>query len=232
MKSKTQLSEVEIDRLFDFVKSKYVRFIDLQYELVDHLASSIEDIQSTDPNVSFDKALQETYSRFPITGFSQYISEKQSALNKYWARKFFRYYFEFFKLPKIILLIALSCIIWTMFQYVPHSYLAITIVSSLVIVMFYNFYKLIRTRKLSTKYSFISAYHAQQIIPSFVFIQFVTSSRIENISGVTFSPIIVIIISILTALTALITYANIAVFPELFREEVKNKYAHLNIKLA
>ncbi|MFZ1455121.1 MAG: hypothetical protein WAT46_03705 [Saprospiraceae bacterium] len=45
-----QLTMEQIETLFSFVKSKYVRYIDVQYELVDHLASAIEDEMQRIPN--------------------------------------------------------------------------------------------------------------------------------------------------------------------------------------
>jgi len=79
-----QLTPIEIEKLFAFVRSKYVRWVDLQYEIVDHLATAIEDTITEDPTISFDRALQQVYSSFPITGFTNLVAAKQKALHRYW----------------------------------------------------------------------------------------------------------------------------------------------------
>ena len=57
-----QLSKEQIDDIFNFVKSKYVRYIDLQYELVDHLASAVEEEMEQDQELNFSSALSKVYS--------------------------------------------------------------------------------------------------------------------------------------------------------------------------
>ena len=49
-------------------EAKYVRYRDVRHEIVDHWDSDIENIWLEDPKVSFQKALKQTYSKFPITG--------------------------------------------------------------------------------------------------------------------------------------------------------------------
>jgi hypothetical protein len=78
------LSKEEVNKLFKFVESKYVQYLDVQYEIVDHLASAIEEKQSKNSELSFEKALNKLYSEFPITGFAAFVSTKQSAMSVFW----------------------------------------------------------------------------------------------------------------------------------------------------
>ena len=82
-----ELNKKQVTTLFDFVRSKYVRYIDVQHELVDHLASDIEVEMKSDSNLSFEDALRKVYGKFPITGFSNYISHSEKAITKFWSRK-------------------------------------------------------------------------------------------------------------------------------------------------
>ena len=60
------LSKSQIDHLFEFTRKKYVRYDDVRFEIVDHLASDIENQMSEDSELSFESALKRTYSKFPL----------------------------------------------------------------------------------------------------------------------------------------------------------------------
>lgn len=76
------LTEKQIEFLFLFVEKKSVRWYDLQIEVVDHLASGIENEMQANPTLSFDKALEKVYKGFGIFGFSKIVSEKQKYLKR------------------------------------------------------------------------------------------------------------------------------------------------------
>jgi hypothetical protein len=109
-----QLDTTQIDALFDFVRSKYVRYIDVQHELVDHLATAIEE-EVADTDVSFETALNTVYGRFPITGFATFVSEKEKAMRRYWRLRQFAYLRTYFTLPKLIMALAIFMVSWTIF---------------------------------------------------------------------------------------------------------------------
>jgi len=232
METRIQLTEEQVGKLFDFVKSKFVRSEDLKYELVDHLASSIEDLQIQYSEMTFDEGLQETYSRFPITGFTNFVAEKHKALHKYWLKKFINYYIQFFKVPKIILLAGLSYFIWTIFQYVPHSYLIILI---LITAIFYTIRDLKLAKKNNeniAKYSFLSIYYGITLSYNSILFSVLYGIPFSNFWNLVINPTATIVLSLFLALNILFNYAATYVFPIMLKEEIKNKYAHLNIKIA
>ena len=75
----------------------------MQHEIVDHLASAIEDVQKADPALSFNKVLNQVYSKFPITGFAVMVLAKESELKRFWVKKFLSFMLSYMKLPKIII---------------------------------------------------------------------------------------------------------------------------------
>ena len=235
MKNETQLSQDEIQKLFAFVKSKYVRFIDLQYELVDHLASSIEDIQEADPKVSFDDALKKTYSRFPVTGFTHFVENKQKSLSRYWNKVLFRHVKEYFKLPKLILLCILSFVIYTAFQVLPHSYVMIAVYVLISVSFILNFKRLIINRTDIEKYLFLQSYNSMTL-GNMYFILFLPlqlfSDRVNNFIDITLSTPTTIIISFVLTLALIVSHVTLNIIPDLLHDEVETKYAHLNIQLA
>ena len=232
METRTQLSENQVSKLFDFVTSKYVRYEDLKYELVDHLASSIEDIQDENSDTSFDKALKETYSKFPITGFSNFVAEKQKALSRYWMEKFFSYYIEFFKLPKIILLIALAYLIYNMFQLIPHCYMIVCLTVFAFSLMIKGFIYVKKVSKRSEKYMFMATYYGHIITANTFFFYFIIPTNFELSWDMIIPFWTIIILSVILSLATLLDYAVTKVFPKMLEEEINTKYSHLNIKLA
>ena len=232
METRIQLTEEQVGKLFDFVKSKFVRFEDLKYELVDHLASSIEDLQNQYPEMTFDKGLKETYSRFPITGFTNFVAEKQKALSRYWMRKFFSYYIEFFKLPKIILLVAIAFSVWTMFQLIPHGFMYILMVAYAGALFIKDISLAKRLGKRVHKYMFMSTYFGQLFSINTILFYLIIQLPIADFWNIVYPLWMTITLSIIIALETTINYAITIVFPKMLEEEINTKYAHLNIKIA
>lgn len=98
-----KLSEEQIERLFKFVESKYVDYYDVQVELVDHLASAIEEKISEEPKKEFEVALREVYRSFGVMGFSALVMAKQDAMSKERMRLWWKEFKSWFALPKIVL---------------------------------------------------------------------------------------------------------------------------------
>ena len=76
------LSKEQIQQLFIFTKKKFVRWYDLQVELVDHLANKIEAEMEAVPTLSFERALGNVYAGFGIFGFAEIVREREKALRK------------------------------------------------------------------------------------------------------------------------------------------------------
>lgn len=115
-----KVSVEEVERLFKFVKSKYVHHFDLQCELVDHLACAIEEEWELNPDTNFENALSLVYSRFPITGFTHFVAEQASYLNRYWWRMIGRAYKNFFTSVWVLLLFVIFFCIHNL-SYLPYG---------------------------------------------------------------------------------------------------------------
>lgn len=95
-----ELSQYQVDQLFDFVRSKNVRYIDVQYEIVDHLASSIEIAMQNNPSLTFEQALRQAYSKFPVTGFSHWVAHQEKLLWRYWNKTLISAFLQYLFTPK------------------------------------------------------------------------------------------------------------------------------------
>lgn len=108
----------EIEQLHRFVRRHYVEFYDVELELVDHLANDIEAQWQEDTQLSFDLALDQAFKKFGIFGFTDVIEQKTNELNKVYYKESFRLLRTFFTIPKIVISIALSLIIYVILRFV------------------------------------------------------------------------------------------------------------------
>ena len=97
-----KLTPEQIDRLYQFTRQHYVEWYDLQTELVDHLANSIEAQWQENPKVSFEDALQVEFKKFGVFGFMTVVEERQAALGKRYNKLVWQHFKSFFTIPKII----------------------------------------------------------------------------------------------------------------------------------
>jgi hypothetical protein len=101
------LTNEQIEMLFAFTRKKFVRGYDLQVELVDHLASNIEEEMSKDAKLSFDAALQKVYAGFGLFGFAHVVQERAAALEKQHHKLWRKIIWQYFTLPKVTLAITI-----------------------------------------------------------------------------------------------------------------------------
>ncbi|TCJ18672.1 hypothetical protein EPD60_04005 [Flaviaesturariibacter flavus] len=114
-----ELSKEQIERLFQFTKKKYVHWYDLQAELVDHLATRIEEEQVQNPALDFERALAKVYDGFGIFGFAHIVQQKSAQLERSSRRLWWRSFREFFGWPKIVLLAASLWLLWQLAHQFP-----------------------------------------------------------------------------------------------------------------
>ncbi len=230
-----ELSSAEIQKLFTFVRSKYVRHVDVQHELVDHLASSIEEIRSHDPKITFDQALRQTYSKFPITGFTNYIAEATTAMNKYWTRRTGSYFLKFFTFPKIILTICLVSIFYFILTNV--NSMGYVIIPTVVVVIFASLISAYNKLTFTKKYKellFVQSYIGSAggivsnylLIPTYVDILFkVLDSNVLKI----YAEWQLLFLAIYMSIGIIALYCSHYVFPQFLKEDLEAKYNHLKI---
>lgn len=111
-----KLTTSEIDYLFTFIEQRDVKYYDVQMELVDHFATAIEQRWENNPSLTFDEALRLEHKQFNKHDFNRIIEEKESALKNKYVRLQWKYVLEYFKLPKILMTIALTITLFTAFQ--------------------------------------------------------------------------------------------------------------------
>jgi hypothetical protein len=143
-----KLSAEQVQQLFAFTEKKYVRYYDLQVELVDHLATRIEEVMSADEKITFENALKKIYADFGIFGFSKIVQEKELQMwrkGRSMARKELGMLFRW---PQIIMTITIGLIVWQLTEWI-----SMDILSPVFIIAWfsYSIYTLVRISRKSVK---------------------------------------------------------------------------------
>jgi hypothetical protein len=135
----------ETKKLFEFCRNHYVNHYDVQIELVDHLASAIEELWKTDADLSFNEALKSTFKKFGIYGFSKIKNQKRKALKRKYNRLLWSFFAEFYRWPRLVMTIAFTFGLFILFQLVENSlvifYAYLSALIIFVIVYLFTWYR-------------------------------------------------------------------------------------------
>ncbi|GAB5552979.1 MAG: hypothetical protein Sapg2KO_25700 [Saprospiraceae bacterium] len=149
----------ELKQIFQFLEQKRVRHYDLQVELADHLASSIEVQWTQSPELSLKEALSNEYDKFGLFGFSKLVEKRQRSIGKKLFFQLNRQILAWLSFPKMLPLLAFI-IVWA--QLLQESqiteYLLIGMMALGLIVLLYGVIKQrLFMRKMEKKFLFMEA---------------------------------------------------------------------------
>jgi hypothetical protein len=146
-----KLSNEQIKILYEFTRQHYVEYYDLQTELVDHLANSIEQQWEINQNLSFENALQIEFKKFGIFGFSKIVEQRQKVLNKKYNTIVWKLFKEFFNPQKSVLLATSFFLFYKLLSITDYQrFIVYGIVSVLMVVIFIKTY--LAHQKLKAKF--------------------------------------------------------------------------------
>lgn len=111
------LTDDQIQFLYTFCEKHYVRYYDLQVELVDHLANAVEEKMQQNSKLHFEQALNEVYKGFGVMGFAPVISEKLNALQKNVRKENWRMFVSYFTIPRISITILITLLLLSPFYF-------------------------------------------------------------------------------------------------------------------
>ena len=139
-----KLTPEQIEDLFTFCEEQDIKYYDVQIELVDHLASAIEQKWKEKPKLSYDDALWSVFNQFGVSGFRKIRTAKEKELRKKYTRLQWRYIAEFFKLPKIIMTVAITLALFIGFRLSNNdfhlSFIILTVYLILLFVYLFSYY--------------------------------------------------------------------------------------------
>ncbi|MDE1193191.1 MAG: hypothetical protein PW786_13770 [Arachidicoccus sp.] len=111
------LTEKQINSLYKFCSHHYVRYYDVQTELVDHLTNAIEEKMEADKNLDFETTLKNVYEAFGDNGFKKIIQQKTMAIKKEHSLSFSKTLKSFFIPPNVLLVIAIAIIYYYIYHF-------------------------------------------------------------------------------------------------------------------
>ena len=132
-----KITTEQIDRLYQFTRQHYVEWYDLQTELVDHLANSIEMQWQQNPKISFEDALQIEFKKFGIFGFMDVVEKRQATLNKKYNKIVWERFKEFFTVPKILISLFSFLLLFFIFRFYIYSKVTILICFFVILTSFW-----------------------------------------------------------------------------------------------
>lgn len=127
------ITEDRIQELYAFTRQHFVVHYDIQTELVDHLANGIEAQWEEHPQRTFEDALHIEFKKFGVFGFQDVVEQRTKALMKYYWKEVWRLFKQYFRLPKIIMTVALVLMLQMLLRFSAFSNI---IVFGLVCLMF------------------------------------------------------------------------------------------------
>jgi hypothetical protein len=227
-----QLDSNQIQFLMDYTEKHNIVYKDIQLELVDHLASAVEDIMSVDKKITLSRALYNYTITLPVDFYYRFIEDKSKNLTSFWRRKFGKYILGFFTIPRCFVTILIFLLYYRLFFILSSDHYLMLYAISLIAMLFSIFkYQNYKLRNI-TNYLVIETYRNGSSlffimffwIPSFLVGQIYQHS-LENKNGV-------ILYSASATAMIIYTYASSIVFPKMLQDDLNKKYAHLNISLA
>ena len=150
------LSGEQIQSLFIFCEKHFVKYYDVQVELVDHLANAVELEMQNEPKLSFEKALEKVHLSFGVSGFAPLVAEKQKQAEIQSRKLFWKLFKEQFGLSKILTFVLIVGFIYIIFCLEPLliKWFYYLIVFGGIIALFFNM-EVLRNSVAKTRRKFL-----------------------------------------------------------------------------
>jgi hypothetical protein len=130
-----KLDKTQIDHINKYILKKGVKYIDVQMEILDHVASAVEERMSLNEALTLDEALADVHQSFGIFGFSSLEDAIVSGMNKKYNSIFWGNFKSFFDFKYLILQFLTGVLFYKLIQFAGNSdmVLAITLIIILVV---------------------------------------------------------------------------------------------------
>lgn len=142
------LTTDEIAELYKYCERKKVLYYDIQIEIVDHMATAIEEKRKANPDLPFKQALEEVHTSFGSFGLQEIVNSKTSAMSKHYGKIRRQLFWSYFTFPKIALTFLLVVVCITMERLLPVSLLPYTLIVMGCFILYSFIYHEVLKRKL------------------------------------------------------------------------------------
>ena len=101
------LSKEQLLQIDNYIFVCGIQFYDVRTEIVDHFAHILEQKLEENPALNFKHEIINIHKNFSDNGFKKLLEEKTKSVTKKFYKQSFKHFVIFFKLPKIIISVAL-----------------------------------------------------------------------------------------------------------------------------
>lgn len=226
------LTKEQIDHLFDFVRKKYVPYIDIQYEIVDHLASGIEYQMREDDQLSFEQALDNEYGKFPISGFTIWVRDRQNSASKFWIKKFFYEFLNYYRSGNVlfaVLVFILSVMILNMVPYGFYIMVLITIAYASYAIPGMKRHPAYQAAEDKYQEWYIQLYKIQNAGNEGIYVSYFFMMIVMGFTATTYSQLPAVVLGGIFTMQILWIRAAIHHFPEVIISELRRKYDYIEL---
>jgi|GEM_PF-1262941 len=147
-----KLNEQQLKHLRTFIGQQGFTAIDLQMEIVDHVACSIEERMGGNPALTFEEALQQTHAEFGVSGFSTLKEAMANSLRKKYFRQMSLELKRWLSFPAVLVVGGFALVLYQLFFWIATPWLmAITgfvYLAFSVVAVAYNLWLQRKYRKL------------------------------------------------------------------------------------
>lgn len=102
-----ELTKEQLLQIDNYILSCGIKYYDVRAEIVDHFANILEEKLAKNPELDFKKEIINIHRNFSGSGFSKLLEEKTKSVQKKFYKQSLKHLITFFKLPRIIITIAL-----------------------------------------------------------------------------------------------------------------------------
>lgn len=95
------LSKIQLEKIRVYLDEIGFKYIDVQMEILDHVASAVEEKMTEDPNLAFQDAVNQTRVSFGKAGFTKIEKSIVKGLNKKYWKLFLQHFSSFFGIKYI-----------------------------------------------------------------------------------------------------------------------------------
>jgi hypothetical protein len=227
------ITSEETKELFRFCQKHYVYQYDVQIELVDHLASSVEERWQQNPEIPFQKALMDSFGKFGIYGFSKIKEQKEKELRRKYNRLLWGYLLDFYHWPKMVMTVAFTMIFFSLLRFTENGFWVMSTyfvaMALLVLVYFYKIFPKYFKVKTKPGKSFLLLQRLKDVqMAGFFIIQFpIQAYNFRRwFDSVLFDNTWVLLaISFFTISLTILLYGNFFYLPQKIREHFMEQFA-------
>jgi len=130
-----KLDKTQIDYIKNYIVKKGVRYVDVQMEILDHVASAVEERMSFNETLTLDEALKEVHQSFGIFGFSSLEDAIVDAMNNKYNSIFWANFKSFFNFKYLILQLLTGVLFYKLIQFTGNSDMVLAITLVLIFVV-------------------------------------------------------------------------------------------------